>query len=221
QLVTGATPPPLPLASRRRRKRYGRMAAAALVVAAGAVVLVVSRGQQRSSAATPGVVMAKPQDAELTPAPAEADPRPAQARSQLRALLAAFAPWAADHAAAPCPTAAELGAPLDPWGHAFALTCTDQPADQVVGARSAGPDGEMETDDDLVSWTLDDARKLAHGPRWRPTSAKPVEPVRPAPARERLRRGAFRKPIPPAPAPQPHADDNLDTDGDGIPDRRR
>jgi len=222
QLVTGATPPSLPLASRRRRKRYGRIAAAALVVAAGALVLVVSRGQQQSSAATPGVVMAKPQDAEPTPAAAaDTDPRPAQARSQLRALLAAFAPWAADHAAAPCPTAAELGAPLDPWGHAFAVTCTDQPADQVVGARSAGPDGEMETDDDLVSWTLDDARKLAHGPRWRPTSAKPVEPVRPVPARERLRRGSFRKPIPPAQAPQPHADDNLDTDGDGIPDRRR
>jgi tRNA A-37 threonylcarbamoyl transferase component Bud32 len=229
QLLTYATPPSLPLASRRRKRRYARIAAALLVVAAAAVIVVVSRGQRESSAATSGTVAAKPQAAEpqaAEPDPAAAvDPRVAQARSQLRALLAAFSGWAAEHPHATCPGAAELGARLDPWGGAFEVTCTDQPADQVVGARSAGPDGAMGTEDDLASWTLDDARKLAPGPRWRassPKSPENVEPARPAPApvRDPMRRGTFKKRTPPAGA-RPKADDILDVDGDGIPDRRR
>jgi serine/threonine protein kinase len=220
QLLTYVTPPSLPLASRRRKKRYARIAAALLVIAAAAVIAVVSRGQRESSAATPGPVAAKPQAAE--PDPPAADPRPAQARSQLRALLSAFPAWAAEHREALCPTAAGLGAALDPWGRAFDVTCTDQPSDQGVGARSAGPDGAMRTEDDVVSWSLDDATKLAPGPRWHSMAAKPpetTEPAPPPPVREQKRRATFRK-TPPAPE-RPKPDDILDVDGDGIPDRRR
>jgi serine/threonine protein kinase len=220
QLPTYVTPPSLPLVSRRRKRRYARVAAGLLAIAAAVVIAVVSRGQRESSAATPGTVAAKPQAAE--PAAPAANPRAAQARSQLRALLAAFSSWAAEHPDAPCPTAAGLGAAVDPWGRAFEVTCTDQPAEQVVGARSAGPDGAMGSDDDLVSWKLDDATKLAPGPRWRATAPKPpetTEPAPPAPVREHKPRGKFRK-IPPAGA-RPRSDDILDQDGDGIPDRRR
>jgi len=220
QLVTYVTPPSLPLASRRRKKLYRRIAAAALAVAVAAVIIVVTRGQRASSAATPGVMIAaKPQTSEPESAPAAIADR--QARSQFRALLAAFASWADTHREAPCPTAAELGAAPDPWGHAFEVTCTDQPADQMMGARSAGPDGAMQTDDDLVSWTLEDARKLVHGARWRGAPKPPTEsvPAPPPPPRDRPRRGSFRKPSPPAAQPKP--DEILDIDGDGIPDRRR
>jgi hypothetical protein len=124
-------------------------------------------------------------------------------------MLAAFAPWSKDHALAACPTAAELGAARDPWGRPYAVTCTDQPADQVVGARSAGPDGVMETDDDIVSWTLEDAMRLARGTRWKP-SPDPSPPAAEPPAHKR----------PPRPPARPPRDD-LDSDGDGIPDRRK
>src|SRR5262249_50168544 len=152
-------------------KLYAKIAAA--VVAAGTILIVVaSQGPSRPSVAAPP--------------PPPPDPRPAQARAELRALLAAFPTWAADHAGAPCPTSAELGGHADPWGHAYELTCTDQPADQIVGARSMGADGAMGTDDDLVSWALDhDVTKLVRGKRWTaaPVAAKQplLEPAQPAP----------------------------------------
>jgi hypothetical protein len=100
------------------------------------------------------------------------------------------------------------------------VTCTDQPADQVVGARSAGPDGVLETDDDIVSWTLDDAMRLARGARWKPAIA-PALPVTdrapPAPASPAPR----RRPKGPIAPPAARDDSTLDLDGDGIPDRRK
>jgi hypothetical protein len=130
-------------------------------------------------------------------------------------MLAAFARWSKDHAASTCPTAAELGAARDPWNHPYAVTCTDQPADQVIGARSAGPDGILETDDDIVSWTLDDAMRLARGARWKPAIAP--EQALPAPAHPAPK----RRPKGPNAPPAPRDDSTLDLDGDGIPDRRK
>jgi hypothetical protein len=70
----------------------------------------------------------------------------------MKDALARFAAWSRDHPGAPCPDAATLGAPDDPWGRPPAITCTDQPGDQVVGAISSGPDGEPGTADDIASW---------------------------------------------------------------------
>jgi tRNA A-37 threonylcarbamoyl transferase component Bud32 len=213
QLVTYVTPASLLAPARGRRRAYRRIALAILIVVATAVTVVLSRSDRESSAATQALAPTAPVAARPSPTP-PVDPRPERARAELRAMLAAFSPWARDHARAPCPTAAELGAARDPWNHPYEVTCTDQPADQVVGARSAGPDGVMETDDDVVSWTLDDAMKLARGARWKPA----IDPARP-PGRDRpVRKSPPRKPSSPV---APQSDGPLDLDGDGIPDRRK
>jgi eukaryotic-like serine/threonine-protein kinase len=210
QLVTYVTPASLLAAVRGRRRAYRRIAAATGIVAVAAVAVALSRGDGKSSAATqpePRVATTAAKPVQAPPA----DPRPDKAMADVRAMVAAFSSWTRDHASMPCATAVELGAARDPWGKSYEVTCTGQPADQVVGVRSAGPDGVLETDDDVVSWMLDDARKLAHGSRWIPAIA-PVEP----PAHDRPpRRTSPRKPR----APEPDLD--LDLDGDGIPDLRK
>jgi hypothetical protein len=82
----------------------------------------------------------------------------------------------------------------------------------------------MGTDDDLVSWALDDVMRLARGPRWTAaavgtrTPADPTQPAlgaeaKPRPgARPPARRGGTRQDQPP--------DGIIDLDGDGIPDSR-
>ena len=87
---------------------------------------------------------------------------------QLTALLASFATWARAHPGAPCPDVFDLGpASADAWGHPMRLTCTDQPAQQMVGAISAGPDGVFGTRDDVTSWQLPvDATEVVAGPHW-------------------------------------------------------
>jgi hypothetical protein len=112
-------------------------------------------------------------------------------------VLSRFVAWSHDHAGAPCPTAATLGiTDTDPWGQAIVLTCTDQPANQIIGAISAGSDGKLGTDDDIASWQLPHIGELVHGTRWAtppatvavrthpaaPTPAKPTaaEPTKPA-----------------------------------------
>ena len=103
--------------------------------------------------------------------------------TQMSAVLTRFAAWSRDHAGAPCPDLATLGlAAHDPWGHDLALTCTDQPADQIVGALSPGPDGVIGTDDDIPSWTLGPGvTSLVRGPRWK--SAPPPLATWPPPRR--------------------------------------
>jgi hypothetical protein len=104
----------------------------------------------------------------------------------MKAALGSFVAWAHDHAGAPCPRASLLGPPVnDPWGHPLELTCTDQPANQIVGAISAGPDGAIGTQDDIGSWQLGrDVTDIVHGARWaataRPAPTSPVRPTRPA-----------------------------------------
>jgi len=95
---------------------------------------------------------------------------------QMRAVLTRFAEWSRDHAGAPCPDSATLGVlAIDPWGHAIELTCTDQPADQVIGATSAGPDGIAGNGDDVASWALGrEVTNLVRGARWTSTPAPAV-----------------------------------------------
>jgi serine/threonine-protein kinase len=127
---------------------------------------------------------ARPADPPVPPRLSPPDPKAELARP-MKAALGSFVAWAHDHAGAPCPTASLLGPPVDdPWGHALELTCTDQPANQIVGAISAGPDGAIGTQDDIGSWQLGrDVTDIVHGARWaataRPAPAKPVRPARP------------------------------------------
>src|SRR5262245_41590035 len=87
--------------------------------------------------------------------------------AQIKDALTRFVAWSHDHPGARCPDAAALGVALDPWGHPLRITCTDQPADQVAGAVSAGPDGIAGTRDDVESWTLGaDVIDSIRGPRW-------------------------------------------------------
>ena len=98
-------------------------------------------------------------------------------------MLTRFATWSHDHAGAPCPDAATLGAPAsDPWGHPWRITCTDQPGDQIIGITSAGPDGTNGTVDDIDSWQLGPTvTQLAHGARWVTKAATPpTTPTTPA-----------------------------------------
>ncbi|HEX8111440.1 MAG TPA: protein kinase [Kofleriaceae bacterium] len=104
--------------------------------------------------------------------------RSAQVAPILQAALARFVAWSHDYPGAPCPDAALLGAPDDPWGHPLAITCTEQPGDQIAGAISAGPDGKRGTTDDIVSWQLGrDVTDVMRGARWpgmpQRTAAKP------------------------------------------------
>jgi serine/threonine-protein kinase len=118
--------------------------------------------------------------------PAAPDPDAALAK-QMKVALSGFVAWSHSHPGAPCPVASALGEPVeDPWGHPLELTCTDQPANQIAGAISAGPDGELGTADDIGSWQL--AREVTEairGPRWvatRPAvtiEAKPARPSKP------------------------------------------
>jgi len=106
----------------------------------------------------------------------------------MKAVLASFVAWSHGHTGAPCPSASALGRPVrDPWGHPLEITCADQPANQMVGAISAGPDGALGTQDDVASWQLGrDVTDVVHGARWlaapRATAAaKPAKPAKPAP----------------------------------------
>jgi hypothetical protein len=130
----------------------------------------------------------------------------AAAVGQISDALRRFVSWSRSHPGARCPEAVALGAPPDPWGHALRVTCTDQPADQIAGVVSAGPDGVAGTRDDIESWTLGTAvTDLARGPRWR---ARRSGSPQPAPTIQ-------SKKLPASPGAG-----SSDHDGDGIPDRR-
>jgi hypothetical protein len=115
---------------------------------------------------------------------------------QIKVVLTRFVAWASEHAGAACPDASALGPAVnDPWGHPIAVTCTDQPANQTVGAISAGPDGALGTADDIASWQLGrDVTALVRGQRWasveRPAvRPKPARPPRTPPASPPPKRG--------------------------------
>lgn len=113
----------------------------------------------------------------------------AQVAPILRAVLVRFVAWSHDHAGAACPDASALGAPGDPWGRPLAITCTDQPLDQIAGAISSGPDGQAGTADDIASWQLgQDVTDVVRGARWRTTPQLRTTsgPERPERQRSRL-----------------------------------
>jgi hypothetical protein len=91
---------------------------------------------------------------------AGSDPASA-ARATVRRYAETYPAWHADHPRDPCPailfdlskyTAFD---PKDPWGHDYDMLCgRDLPAAVPTGIAvvSAGPDGVMETADDVRSW---------------------------------------------------------------------
>lgn len=149
--------------------------------------------------------------------------------AQIKDALRRFAAWSHAHPGARCPDAAALGAALDPWGQPLRIVCSDQPADQIAGVLSYGPDGEPGTRDDVVSWALGaDVTDLARGPRWtaRRGMAAAGTGDRHGGGRPGPRTSPGAPPLaggsPPArpPRPPPAGAGSNDTDGDGIPDRR-
>ncbi len=149
------------------------VAAAVGVATTGAVIAAVTLPGSHDDAPAPASIAAP-----STPAP----PTPPSAAVSIRAALAAFVAWSHTHAGAPCPDVVALGeVPADPWGHTLRLTCTDQPADQMIGAISAGPDGAPGTADDIASWHLgSDVTDLVRGPSWL-TAVAASPPPSPAP----------------------------------------
>ena len=179
-------------ANARRMRGFAAGAVATVAVAGVAIALVVKNGASgsastresagsgrldagRSSGTTLDAGVAK--DA----APSRPDDAMQITVSHIAATVIAFSAWSKDHAGAPCPTIDAIGdasSRVDGWQHAMAITCTDQPGDQVIGVRSAGPDGEMGTTDDITSWTLDGQMPaVLAGQRWqaamKPSSPKP------------------------------------------------
>ena len=137
-----------------------------------------------------------PPAAQLAHAPANVEvPRTIEtladrAKRQIAATLDAFVRWAPNHPHDACPNHGELaplvdGGVVDPWGHELVVTCTDQPADQIVGVISPGPDGMLETTDDVPSWSLGaDVTSVVRGERWKPVQLPAaVHPPRHEPVR--------------------------------------
>lgn len=150
------------------------------------------------------------------PPPPPVDERPAQAKAQLGEIVAGFVTWSATHADAPCPTVDDVmgHAVNDPWGHAVVLTCTDQPAHQIIGVVAPGPDGAVGTADDVASWNLGkDVIDSIRGSRWAPK--KVVDKPRPGRSKPTTKAHPATKPT-----SKPSTGVPGDLDGDGIPDSR-
>ena len=192
---------------------------ALLVVGGGVAAVVATRGRDAPAARPPSAGSAEPSADPAAPAVASPRPLPSppiaavppavpsapdpttRLASEMKAMLASFVAWSHDHAGAPCPDAMALGSPVhDPWGHSLEVTCTDQPANQLVGVISAGPDGVPGTADDIGSWQLGrEVTDVVHGARW-VAAAAPAQPVV-KPARPPA------KPAKPPPRPRPDDDD--------------
>jgi hypothetical protein len=167
----------------------------------------------RSSGDRPSAPVVAAVAAPVPAPPPPAPPSPAElARPAISKTATAFVGWAKSHAGEPCPSHGELGSNTDPWGHAFVITCTDQPAAQRIGITSPGPDGKLGTDDDISSWALGAAlTDLLRGPRWAP---RPIaREVRPAPP-------AAPKQVAPPPAPPGKSFAGTTLGDDGIPTTR-
>jgi eukaryotic-like serine/threonine-protein kinase len=204
---------------------------AVLVVGGGVAAVVVAGGGSKAQVASQGSAVApiapavapiappavSPPAAATRPAVVTPPPPPAKVEAppdpnvalapKMKAVLTSFVEWSKAHAGAACPRASALGAAVqDPWGHPIEITCTDQPANQIIGAVSAGPDGALGTADDVGSWQLSrDVSDVVRGARWVaarsvPPSVKPT--AKPTTAR------------PPRPPTRPKADD------DDIPGER-
>jgi Caspase domain len=213
-----------------RRSRLGLIVAAAGLVAVGATAATLATFDDgRAVDAVPAsAANAPPPEAGIvhgptpTPAPAVVSPVPPAPDPRVRVAplikdaLMRFVAWSRSHPHAACPDAAALGVPDDPWGHPLALTCTEQPADQIAGAVSAGPDGRPGTADDIASWQLDhEVSDLVRGARW------VVAPATPAAAPPRR---AERRPEPATPSkraePPAQPARTVELDDNGMPIKR-
>jgi serine/threonine-protein kinase len=128
------------------------------------------------------IAPATPEGTGATPPTPTPESPEARVAVPMGTVLARFIAWSRGHAGAPCPDVVALGITVaDPWAHPFRITCIDQPDDQMVGVISAGPDGVMNTADDLVSWRLgNDLGALVRGPRWAaPPQPRPETPSPP------------------------------------------
>jgi serine/threonine protein kinase len=189
------------VARKAQRRRRPLLLVAALVATGGGVtaIILATNGRtdnetsqppattQHSSTPQPAVPTAPPQpDATVTIAASSPSTRQLLPE-RMRAILTTFLRWSASHPQSPCPTALELAtfahdphAVDDSWGRPVVLTCTNQPAEQIVGAQSAGPDGMFDTNDDLASWDLGrDVTDIVRGPRWIGATPHP-RPVSPS-----------------------------------------
>ena len=149
----------------------------AVVVIGGVVAIAATRGggdaQKEAPAAAPEPAPA-PAPAPTPPPPPKPEPATpppspeAQVTPHMKTVLGKFVAWSKDHAGAECPDVGALGVTdMDPWGHPLQITCTDQPANQIIGAISLGPDGAAGTNDDISSWQLGhDVTGIVHGARW-------------------------------------------------------
>jgi len=167
-----ATEPQLAIAAPRRRPRWWVVPAALAVVGVGAVVAYMEL-RTPADVVPPPLPIAEvphtpPPQPVAKPAPTPA-PTPAPAidttfeltTTHIRSVLTGFAIWAKAHPNAACPRTTDLhlsaeASLVDAWGHPLTITCTDQPADQVAGVRSVGPDGKPGTEDDHATCTSPD-----------------------------------------------------------------
>jgi hypothetical protein len=194
-----------------------------VLVAGGIAAAVVLGGSKKKDDAPAKEPAVAPAPMPVTPGPPKVDPPPPPpphepppntdhlldvTKDALGKVVAAFPAWASAHATSPCPSAEDVvgHSVIDAWGHPIVLTCTEQPDDQIVGARSAGPDGAHGTADDLLSWKLDPVS--AKGQKWAP---KPVVVAKPTakPVTKPTTKPAAK------PTTKPHP-----TGGDDIPDER-
>lgn len=154
-------------ASPRSRRRAVIIASSAAAVLAGGLATWAVSQSLATVNENPAMVPSPPVATATQPKPV-VDGRRERAANQIRDVLVAFSSWATTHMGAPCPSIDELSKDaVDPWGHRLAVTCTEQPANQVIGVTSPGPDGQRRTDDDLASWLLGhDVTTLVDGARW-------------------------------------------------------
>src|SRR5262249_3276106 len=114
-------------------------------VVVGGIVVTVAATRGGGNSDDPKPEPAK-EPAPAAPAPAPTPPPPpppkpldpeAQVTPHMKTVLTRFVAWSKDHAGAACPDVAALGVTeQDPWGHPLVLTCSDQPANQIIGAIS-------------------------------------------------------------------------------------
>jgi len=191
-------------------------------VATGLVIAAVVASSHDDDPKQPAIAPPAPAPVKVV-APAAPPPEPPPARvaevttkpdpavavaSNIKTVFGHFVVWAKDHAGAACPTGEAIGAVSDPWGHPIAITCTDQPANQIIGAISAGPDGTLGTADDLASWTYGrDVTDLVRGARWVAAAAPTPPPIK-------------RPPSSPPPVRPPVHRPPVHHDDDDIPKQR-
>ena len=178
------------LAAGARRRRFVSAAALVGIIGFGGGAAYLGLRSTSDSAAPAAVAAVTPVTPPVAPTP---DARPEQARRQLVYALEGFLRWSTVHTGEPCPDRTDLAAflddgSIDPWANPLVITCTAQPADQIVGVISRGPDGMLGTADDITSWSLgpDDTR-LIHGPRWQAAPIAPpvaVTPHEPRPTKQ-------------------------------------